>query len=149
MLRSGVGKSKLMSTCFSASMAAEGEVGGHAGSGPGAGDPRPPLEPPGAQRPLRGHGHSRTQEQAAHDRPQPGVTHGKASLVQVQAMASVQFFVDYRASKGNYIVDADGNQVASRCRPHAHCLLDAGSLHKHLLCSLGLQPPRPDRGRLH
>ena len=27
-------------------------------------------------------------------------------------MPSVQFFVDYRASKGNYIVDADGNKVA-------------------------------------
>ena len=26
-------------------------------------------------------------------------------------MASIQFFVDYRASKGNYIVDADGNKV--------------------------------------
>ena len=26
-------------------------------------------------------------------------------------MASIQFFVDYKASRGNYIVDADGNQV--------------------------------------
>ena len=26
-------------------------------------------------------------------------------------MASIQFFVDYKASSGNYIVDADGNKV--------------------------------------
>jgi hypothetical protein len=30
---------------------------------------------------------------------------------QVQSMTSVQFFVDYSASVGNYIVDTDGNKV--------------------------------------
>ena len=35
-----------------------------------------------------------------------------SELSEVQSMASIQFFVDYKASRGNYIVDADGNKVA-------------------------------------
>ena len=34
-----------------------------------------------------------------------------SELSEVQSMASIQFFVDYKASAGNYIVDADGNKV--------------------------------------
>ena len=34
-----------------------------------------------------------------------------SELSEVQSMASIQFFVDYKASRGNYIVDADGNKV--------------------------------------
>jgi len=34
-----------------------------------------------------------------------------SDLSQVQSMTSIQFFVDYRASVGNYIVDADGNKL--------------------------------------
>ena len=30
---------------------------------------------------------------------------------QVQYMPSIQFFVDYEKSQGNYIVDADGNTL--------------------------------------
>ena len=36
-----------------------------------------------------------------------------SELSEVQSMASIQFFVDYKASRGNYIVDADGNKVAT------------------------------------
>lgn len=32
-------------------------------------------------------------------------------LGKIQSMASIQFFVDYKASTGNYIVDADGNKL--------------------------------------
>ena len=35
-----------------------------------------------------------------------------SELSEVQSMASIQFFVDYKASRGNYIVDADGNKVS-------------------------------------
>lgn len=34
-----------------------------------------------------------------------------SDLSGVQSMTSIQFFVDYRASVGNYIVDADGNKL--------------------------------------
>jgi len=34
-----------------------------------------------------------------------------AELGKIQSMASIQFFVDYKASTGNYIVDADGNKM--------------------------------------
>jgi len=34
-----------------------------------------------------------------------------SELSEVQSMASIQFFVDYKASRGNYIVDADGNKM--------------------------------------
>jgi 4-aminobutyrate aminotransferase/(S)-3-amino-2-methylpropionate transaminase len=30
---------------------------------------------------------------------------------EVQYMPSIQFFVDYQKSQGNYIVDADGNTL--------------------------------------
>ena len=32
-------------------------------------------------------------------------------LNKIQSMASIQFFVDYRSSVGNYIVDVDGNKM--------------------------------------
>jgi len=34
-----------------------------------------------------------------------------ADFGKIQSMASIQFFVDYKASAGNYIVDADGNKM--------------------------------------
>ena len=37
-----------------------------------------------------------------------------SELSEVQSMASIQFFVDYKASAGNYIVDADGNKVLDK-----------------------------------
>ena len=32
-------------------------------------------------------------------------------LSKIQSMTSIQFFVDYKSSVGNYIVDVDGNQL--------------------------------------
>ena len=32
-------------------------------------------------------------------------------LSKIQSMASIQFFVDYKSSVGNYIVDVDGNKL--------------------------------------
>ena len=34
-----------------------------------------------------------------------------AELSKIQSMASIQFFVDYKSSVGNYIVDVDGNKM--------------------------------------
>jgi len=52
-----------------------------------------------------------TQPEVATEIPGPKSKALHANLSKIQSMGSIQFFVDYKASAGNYIVDADGNKM--------------------------------------
>ena len=43
--------------------------------------------------------------------PGPQSKRRMEELSRIQSMASIQFFVDYKSSVGNYIVDVDGNKL--------------------------------------
>ena len=45
------------------------------------------------------------------DIPGPQSKQRMEQLAQIQSMGSIQFFVDYKKSVGNYIVDVDGNKM--------------------------------------
>ena len=45
------------------------------------------------------------------DIPGPQSKQRMEQLAKIQSMGSIQFFVDYKKSVGNYIVDVDGNKM--------------------------------------
>ena len=49
--------------------------------------------------------------QVVSDIPGPQSKQRMEQLAKIQSMTSIQFFVDYKSSVGNYIVDVDGNKL--------------------------------------